>query len=267
MCDASTWQALVEAGYRLGDRLLYLRTPMLRGDDVHQLQQSLGALGFDAGWVDGILGPDTERALRQFQRNAGLTVDARCGAEVCAALARLGGRTTSGTVAGVRERERLLTTPPDLAGRRVVVGHQGGLDVLASTIARLLQEHGATVAVLNHPDDSVQARDANAFRAELFIGLELAAEPTCRVAFYATEGFRSFGGATLADLIATALAARHGLPDGAAAGLRLPVLRETRMPAVVCILGPPALVVERSSSLATGLVDAVQRWVETPIEG
>ena len=123
------------------------------------------------------------------------------------------------------------------------------------------------MAVLNHPDDSIQAREANAFRAELFIGLELAAEPACRVAFYATEGFRSFGGATLADLIATALPARNGLPAGSAAGLRLPVLRETRMPAVVCILGPPGVVVERSSSLASGLVDAVQRWVETPIEG
>jgi N-acetylmuramoyl-L-alanine amidase len=240
---------------------------MLRGDDVHELQQSLGALGFDAGWVDGILGPETERALTQFQRNAGLTVDARCGPEVCAALARLGGRTESATVAGVRELERLRSSPPSLDARRVVVGHQGGLDALASSVSRLLQDAGAVVAVLNHPDASTQAREANAFEAELFIGLEMDAEPTCRVAFYETTGFRSVGGATLAALVASGLPEATGLVAGTAAGLRLPVLRETRMPAVVCILGPPTVVVERSAGLAVNLVEAVRTWVAAPVEG
>ena len=44
---------------------------MLRGDDVAELQQDLGALGFDAGRVDGIFGPRTKDALEQFQRNIG----------------------------------------------------------------------------------------------------------------------------------------------------------------------------------------------------
>ena len=42
VCDINTWYALVEAGYRLGDRLLYLQSPMLRGDDVAELQKRLG---------------------------------------------------------------------------------------------------------------------------------------------------------------------------------------------------------------------------------
>src|SRR5690606_15025741 len=42
-CDAQTWQVLVEAGYRLGDRHLYLQAPMLRGDDVAELQLRLGS--------------------------------------------------------------------------------------------------------------------------------------------------------------------------------------------------------------------------------
>src|SRR5271154_6035132 len=46
-CDARTWTALVGAGYRLGDRTLYLRRPMLRGDDVADLQRRLSTLGFD----------------------------------------------------------------------------------------------------------------------------------------------------------------------------------------------------------------------------
>jgi N-acetylmuramoyl-L-alanine amidase len=266
-CDGSTWHALVEAGYRLGDRLLYLRTPMLRGDDVEALQRRLGALGFDAGRVDGILGPDTEQALRQFQRNAGLTTDGVCGAEVRAALARLGARTSSDTVAGVRERERLRSAPPGLQDRRVVIGHQGGLEVLATTIGRLLHEEGAIVAVLHHPEASAQARDANAFGAEVYVGLELDPEPSCQIAFYATEGFRSAGGATLATVLADALPHGTGLPEGTVSGLRLPVLRETRMPAVVCFLGPAPLVVERTAPMAGSIVDAIRSWVMAPIEG
>src|SRR6266508_2853099 len=78
-CDLSTWAMLVEAGYRLGDRLLYLHAPMLRGDDVAELQLRLGSLGFDAGRVDGIFGPETEHALHDFQRNAGLPADGIAG--------------------------------------------------------------------------------------------------------------------------------------------------------------------------------------------
>ncbi|MDP9441425.1 MAG: peptidoglycan-binding protein, partial [Actinomycetota bacterium] len=86
VCGPQTWSALVEAGYRLGDRPLYLTHPMLRGDDVAELQRRLGSLGFDGGRVDGILGARTERALADFQRNAGLVSDAVCGPATLAAL-------------------------------------------------------------------------------------------------------------------------------------------------------------------------------------
>src|SRR5690606_14136395 len=58
-CDAATWSSLIEAGFRFGDRLLCLRSPMIRGDDVAELQLRLSKLGFDAGRVDGIFGPAT----------------------------------------------------------------------------------------------------------------------------------------------------------------------------------------------------------------
>jgi peptidoglycan hydrolase-like protein with peptidoglycan-binding domain len=67
--------ALVEAGWRLGDRLLVLAAPQLRGDDIAELQDSLNQLGFDCGRPDGIFGPATMRALEDFQRNGGLTPD------------------------------------------------------------------------------------------------------------------------------------------------------------------------------------------------
>jgi peptidoglycan hydrolase-like protein with peptidoglycan-binding domain len=62
VCGEQTWGLVVEAGYRLGDRRLYQRKPMMRGDDVADLQRRLGALGFDAGKIDGLYGPDTASA-------------------------------------------------------------------------------------------------------------------------------------------------------------------------------------------------------------
>jgi len=73
--DKETWRALVEATYKFGERLIYLRSPFYRGDDVRQLQDYLNTLGFNTGQVDGIYGETTERAVREFQRNVGLPSD------------------------------------------------------------------------------------------------------------------------------------------------------------------------------------------------
>ncbi|MBW4029882.1 MAG: hypothetical protein HIU57_04290 [Acidobacteria bacterium] len=70
--DVTTWTRLLEAGWVLGDRLLFLVKPYLRGDDVAELQVRLSQLGFDPGRVDGVFGPLLDRALSEFQRNCGL---------------------------------------------------------------------------------------------------------------------------------------------------------------------------------------------------
>jgi N-acetylmuramoyl-L-alanine amidase len=84
--DGETWRALVEATYELGDRLLYLKTPYFRGDDVRELQLDLNTLGFNTGSVDGIFGYSTERAVREFQQNFGLTRDGIFGPSMLAAF-------------------------------------------------------------------------------------------------------------------------------------------------------------------------------------
>ncbi|MCC5951481.1 MAG: peptidoglycan-binding protein [Acidimicrobiia bacterium] len=264
-CDRHTWAAVVEASFRLGDRLLYLRRPMFRGDDVVDLQARLGGLGFDAGRVDGIFGPDTERALRDFQHNTGLTIDGVCGPDVTAALRRLGEPRTSGTaVAGVRERERLRQAPRELAGRRLAIGECGGLDALAHAIARHLHDEGSQVAVLQHPDPSVQASQANEFEADLFVHLSVG-EPPCWTSYYATVSFESVGGHRLADLLSASLHPLDVVCDEPRP-MRLPVLRETRMPAVVVHLGPPSVVVLHTADVARATLEAVRAWVTTPLD-
>ncbi len=84
-----TWSAMVDATFTLGDRMLYLRVPHFHGHDVRSMQEALNALGFACGDVDGIFGAFTERAVREFQRNAGLAGDGIIGAETVSALSNL----------------------------------------------------------------------------------------------------------------------------------------------------------------------------------
>jgi N-acetylmuramoyl-L-alanine amidase len=52
---------------------------------------------------------------------------------------------------------------------------------------------------------------------------------------------------------------------GEVVGLRLPVLRETRMPAVLCEVGPVRTVLDRAPLVANALVTALERWVQDPL--
>ena len=50
-----------------------------RGEEVRQVQTKLKSLGLYTGSVDGIYGTGTQKAVRQFQKNCGLTVDGIAG--------------------------------------------------------------------------------------------------------------------------------------------------------------------------------------------
>lgn len=266
VCGDETWSSLVEAGHRLGSRLLYHRVPLLRGDDVAELQRILGGLGFDAGRVDGFFGSDTAFAVGEFQRNVGLPTDRVCGPDTIEALRRVAGRTGEGsTVAGVREDEAQRRIPPGLAGRRLVVGENGEAAGLADALGRALQAEGAVVSVVHHPDDHEKAELANAFEAAAYVGVVVRETEGASVAYYAHEGFESTGGRRLAAMVLGALPGE--LATGAASrGMRLPVLRETRMPAVLVELGPPPRVVVSTPRLVSGLTAAIRRWATEPLD-
>lgn len=277
-CGPVTWAALVEAGWRLGDRLLYLRSPMLRGDDVAELQRRLNELGFDVGRVDGILGPDTERATKDFQRNTALTCDGVVGPETRSQIDRFGSHageaTPRGGVAAVRERELLRCAPRTLAGRRIAVGNTGGLDVLAEALGRALREGGATVLALEHPDPSAHATAANEAGVDVYLGVatvsarasESPESPACTAAYYATRGYESPGGCRLAALIVDALGPVFAGGSCAAQGMSLPILRETRMPAVLCRVSPPQVIVQHTGDIARRLAHAVTVWASQPLD-
>ena len=265
ICAHQTWAALLESDHRLGDRMIYLRSPMTRGDDVTDLQRRLGGLGFDAGWLDGIFGPDTERAAREFQHNQGLTADGVVGRETIAALDRLAGRRSGEkTIAEVRELE-LLRSQAGVDGRRIVIGESGGLPAVVDGLARRLRFDGAEVLTLHQPDLSAHARAANGWDGTVYVGLTLATEEL-QIAYFSTDGFTSNGGRALAERCVEGLGAI--LPSELhAVGMRLPILRETRMPAIWCRIGPAAHVVEHAGEVTDALRDAVTTWCGEPPDG
>lgn len=263
VCGPQSWNALVEAEHRLGDRLLYYRAPMMRGDDVAELQRRLGQLGFDPHWVDGILGPRTQKAIQQFQQNVGLPDDGVVGRSTIDALGRLTRRTAGEvTIAEVREHERLRRQPNRVEGRRIVAGDTGELPVITQAVARRLRQAGADVLSFSTPDLSHQARTSNQWNGDIYLGVTLAAD-NFGISYFAMSGFESVGGRALAQRCSTALASL--LAECAPAGpMRLPILRETRMPAVWCRIGPGPLVVLRAPRIAQALADAVTDWCLDP---
>lgn len=58
VCDCSAWDALIEASWLSGTRLMYLTFPHPRDDDVVALQINLALLGLDCGHTGGLVADD-----------------------------------------------------------------------------------------------------------------------------------------------------------------------------------------------------------------
>lgn len=263
-----TWATVVESGFALGDRLLYFRRPMLRGDDVAELQRRLNALGFDAGREDGILGLESHDALLEFQRAAGLAADGICGPTTIGSLVRVGSFAPD-SAARLRERERMRDSAARLAGHKVYVAAAPELVALGERVAKELVDEGADALLdASGDDDATVAMDANRFEADVFLALR-AGDPDCRCAYYATRDFRSESGFAIATEICAQLA--PVLPgDSKADGRAYAVLRETHMAAVVCELIPEGDVeamrtlVTHAGDTARAIVRGIQQAIEAP---
>lgn len=262
-CDEQTWLALVEAGFRLGDRLLVLTAPHLRGDDVAELQAALNQLGFDCGRPDGIYGPTTDRALTDFQRNGGLLADGVCGQATVRMIELLRRQSGSGPgIASVREHEA-HANPTPLRSMRVVVGQFGGLSSITRSVTRALRHAGATVVPTDEYEAAAHASAANRFGASAYIGFEPRTDARSIVSYFAVPAFESVGGRALAThLVANWCHSTLATPE--LRGMRLAVLRETRMPAVLCSLGPVRDVADATDVITAAVLAAVVEWSATP---
>lgn len=263
VCGSDTWAAVVEAGYSLGDRILYRRAPMFHGDDVAELQRRLSELGFDPGGVDGIFGDQTSEAVSEFQHNVGLVVDGLCGHKTIAELTRLTVRRGGGDlVSSVRERLKASARGASLFGRKIAVGERGGFQKGVTALCRALADAGAESLPLHHPDESEQAASANRAEVDCYVGLHLVPEQLgVRTLYYRGYRYESETSRLLADLTSTEIGARLELGDHRTEGMAVPILRETRMPAIVVELGDPGLIVMKVTEVAQAIVTALEQWL------
>lgn len=231
--DANTWDRLLEAGWSLGARLLYLSSPHLRGDDVAELQEALALLGFNPGRIDGIYGRLTEHALADFQRNCGLEPSGVLTRASLDELERLSSRV---------EGRRPVTETHDTAGLPgegrqrliVVAGNNNLADAVASSLGAVAGELNNVIAVCTSAtsDPHVSAELANSKRVALLISVELRDDVDgLDLSYYESYEAHSLTGRVLVTAIATRLAAASQLVVHVS-GMSLPILRETLMPAI-----------------------------------
>lgn len=256
-----TWRSLVDAGFALGDRLLWHSATLMRGDDVLELQQRLNRLGFDAGPEDGLFGPLCRAAVEELQRNIGIGVDGVAGPATVRALRRLHrDHQSPGVAARVREREalrllarrglssvRILIDPaygphdPGPAGRTRGPAHEVTWRIAQQTVGHLAAL-GAQATLSRGPATSpsprARARLANELAVDVVVTLALNAHPSQEARgsatyYYGSQRSMSESGARLAGILQEHVLAAGWGPDCRAHPMTWSMLRETRMPAVV----------------------------------
>lgn len=221
--DLTTWERLEEARWQLGQRLLYLTRPQLRGDDVAELQVLLAQLGFNPGRIDGIFGTVSSGALCEFQRNCALEP---CGTLTKASLLAL--RRVRATSAN----RSLVTDARDLAGfdpLRIGSVLLCGEGPMVQGLARSLGD-ADLVRVLLDTTQEEAAYAANTHDVALVLSFQtLEHVDGIHLHYWANYRSHSHRGEILASSLASFLAHLPDVPRVEVTGMALPILRETSM--------------------------------------
>jgi N-acetylmuramoyl-L-alanine amidase len=254
-----TFRSLDGARWLLGDRIL-VHSPahQVSGDDVAALQERLLSLGFPSGRVDGRFGPQTERAVREFQQAVGLRPDGLVGPHTLRALGQLARSVRGGAPHRLREADVVRSAGPNLRGRVVVLdpgsgsgGHLHGLSEAEITldVARRVEGRLAAVGVQvaltrapgTDPSTSDRVEVANAMAADLLVSLRCESLPQAPQAqgvasfFYGHPEHReawSGTGERLASFVQREIVARTDLVDCRSHARTWELLQRSVMPAV-----------------------------------
>jgi N-acetylmuramoyl-L-alanine amidase len=246
----ATKRALEEARWKLGDRSLNLQpSPMMRGDDVATLQARLTEMGFNCGRVDGIYGPSTESAVKEFQKSVGAKVDGKCGPATIIALLRLTKTISGGAPTALREIAQHKNRGPALANKVIVLdpGSADGEEEITLDIAQRIEGRllalGATVFLLrgatNNPTEHERIEFTNKSNADLLISLHTDRDLNPRAEgvatfFYGSDahGIHSIVGERFASLVQREISARTDLLNCRTHAKTWDILRLTECPAI-----------------------------------
>lgn len=233
-----TWKELTEATYTLGERSLYLRAPFFRGEDVRKLQVWLNTLGFSVGAVDGVFGPATETAVRQFQKNSGLVSDGIVGFSTLNAFSNL--RRILQRKAEVKF-PKVCLKPSFISifkQKKVVIDFESELcKDLALRLGNLLELLGGEPLYtrLSEKFRNLQerVRFANRVKADLFVSFCLNSSGDDKIGGSTTYYFAGRPGKKLGQAVQKELVTLLEREDGGVQGKDLALLKETKMPAII----------------------------------
>ncbi len=260
-----TRHRLEEARWKIGDRVLnFVPRKMIHGEDVAQLQQRLIELGFVINRVDGVYGPQTENAVKEFQRSVGLANDGICGPDVFSALDRLNRTVAGGSQEHLRElatwdpvhRPRSVETCTillDPSHDQTVLVDSDGLTQaevcwdIANRLEGRLAAAGALVVMTRSRNSTSSAeRDraelANLQNVHLVLSITMDNQDNSQAHGVATYYFghaysRSATGLRFAEIIQEELCAGTSLCDMRTHAKTWDLVRLTRMPCVQTAIG------------------------------
>lgn len=251
-----TYRRLEEARWQLGDRvLIYVPGHLVTGDDVAQLQGRLMQLGFDTGRVDGMFGPRTDAALREFQGSVGVDADGVCGPESYRAFDRLVRTISGGNAARLRDRVTLSELRTGVMDKVVVLdpGSDAGAEICEAIAVRVegrLAVLGTQVLLTRsgtsspRPDEGQRADFANRTGADLLVSINCAGASSALVngvgTFYFGEpsgGAHSTSGRLLAERVHDEICTRTSFLDCRTHPRTWDLLRMTRMAAIRIDIG------------------------------
>jgi N-acetylmuramoyl-L-alanine amidase len=208
-------------------------------------------MGFDCGRVDGIYGPRTELAVKDFQKSVGATIDGKCGPATIIALIRLTKIVSGGAPSILRESANQKNRGPALANKTIVLNPDGDdslvYDVAVRTEGRLLAL-GASVFLTrganNNPSENERIAFANNSNADLMISLHEDSYKNenahgAATYFYGSEahGVHSIVGERFASLVQREICARTDFANCRTHAMTWDLLRLTKAPAVRIDLG------------------------------
>lgn len=245
-----TFRRLDEARWQLGDRVLsFVPGHMMVGDDVVQLQRRLIELGFNPGRADGIFGPDTDAAMREFQSGVGVVADGTCGPDSFRAFDRLIRTVSGGDAAELREHMQLVHLQTGVADKVIVIDPGSTVDstichAIAMRVEGRLAALGTQVLLTRpesgaDPTDAERAEFANTVGADLTVSIHVDSAPSELPHGIATFYYghprgelHSHAGKLLAEMVQDELTQRTDRLDCRTHPRTWDLLRLTKMPAV-----------------------------------
>jgi N-acetylmuramoyl-L-alanine amidase len=284
LIDSPTEKALEEARWKLGDRSLRIQQPNMRGDDVANLQSRLVEMGFNPGRVDGIYGPITESAVKEFQKSVGTKIDGICGPGTVISLMRLMRTVTGGAPSELRAQADRAKRGPALADKVIVLDPSPRSEISQLTFDLAQKIEGRLIALgvsvflsrgaTSSPSEAERINFANSVNADLVISIGIDNYKNDKAHgvstyFYGSDqhGIHSLVGERFATLVQREICARTDLANNRTHAKTWDLLRLTKSPTIRIELGyitNPKDAARLNDStfrdtVAEGIVIAIQR--------